>query len=151
MERRSTSRGRMPNRAKDWRTWAAIAGLPMNFPSQYHPLKSVLPMRVCCLLEDEQETLRTFSEAAFRAYFAEAQNLDDAVVVQAVADGCGLDGEQLLRMAAEQATKDRLRSNTDEAIARGAFGSPTMFVDGERLYFGNDQLPLLRQALAGHA
>ena len=131
--------------------WAALAGLPMNFPSPYHPLKSVLQMRVCCALEEDQQALLTFSTAAFHAYFAEAQNLDDADVVKAVADDCGLDGEQLLRVAAEQTTKDRLRSNTDEAIARGAFGSPTMFVNGEHLYFGNDQLPLVRQALAGPA
>jgi 2-hydroxychromene-2-carboxylate isomerase len=42
--------------------------------------------------------------------------------------------------------KNQLRSNTEEAISRGAYGSPTMFV-GDALYFGNDQLPLVRQQL----
>ena len=42
--------------------------------------------------------------------------------------------------------KDHLRSNTEEAIERGAYGSPTMFID-DVLYFGNDQLPLVRAAL----
>ncbi|MGB1160491.1 MAG: 2-hydroxychromene-2-carboxylate isomerase, partial [Alphaproteobacteria bacterium] len=43
------------------------------------------------------------------------------------------------------------RANTDEAIARGAFGSPTIFVptpQGEKMYFGNDQLPLVQWAIA---
>jgi 2-hydroxychromene-2-carboxylate isomerase len=43
--------------------------------------------------------------------------------------------------------KQRLRANTDELIARGGFGSPTMFVDGDDLYFGNDRLPLVEAAL----
>ena len=50
----------------------------------------------------------------------------------------------------DQAIKDHLRANTDEAIARGAFGSPSIFVpfgEGERLYFGNDQLPLVKWAI----
>ena len=48
---------------------------------------------------------------------------------------------------AQQAYKDRLRANTDEVIARGGFGSPTMFVNGDDMYFGNDRLPLLREAI----
>jgi 2-hydroxychromene-2-carboxylate isomerase len=52
-------------------------------------------------------------------------------------------------MAQSQPVKDRLRDNTDEAIARGAFGSPTIFVDREHLYFGNDQMPLVRARLMG--
>ena len=66
-----------------------------------------------------------------------------------VAKSVGLDGEALLSRAAEPAIKDRLRANTEEAIAKGAYGSPTMIVNEVRLYFGNDQLPLVRQALSG--
>jgi 2-hydroxychromene-2-carboxylate isomerase len=43
--------------------------------------------------------------------------------------------------------KATLRANTDEIIARGGFGSPTMFVDGGDMYFGNDVLPLVSAAL----
>ena len=41
-----------------------------------------------------------------------------------------------------------LRANTQEVIDRGGFGSPTMFVDGAEIYFGNDQLPIVRLALS---
>ena len=42
--------------------------------------------------------------------------------------------------------KDALRANTDEAIARNAFGSPTMFLDETDMYFGVDRLQLVRVA-----
>lgn len=126
--------------------WAELAGLPLNFPTVHHPVKSVLAMRACCTLEADQSALQRFSAAAFDAYFARGENIDDPAVLKSVANGCDLDGEGLIEMASEQRVKDQLRSNTEEAISRGAFGSPTMFV-GDALYFGNDQLPLVRRQL----
>jgi 2-hydroxychromene-2-carboxylate isomerase len=135
--------------AKWTKEWAAYAGVPMNFPSPYHPLRSVHAMRFCCALEENQPALDKFSRAAFEAYFRDQRNLDDPAELVAVADACGLDGAALADMAQSQPVKDRLRANTDEAIARGAFGSPTIFVDNDHLYFGNDQLPLVRARLMG--
>ena len=129
--------------------WARLANLPLDFPTQHHPVKSVLPMRMCCALEDDQETLKAFTQAAFDAYFAAGRNIDDPFVMADVARSIGLDGEALLGRAVEPEIKDRLRANTEEAIAKGAFGSPTMIVNQAQLYFGNDQLPLVRHALAG--
>ena len=60
----------------------------------------------------------------------------------------GLDGDELLAKVATPEYKAKLRANTDELIARGGFGSPTMFVDGDDMYFGNDRLVLVRDALA---
>ena len=126
--------------------WAELAGLPLTFPTVHHPVKSVLAMRACCTLEADQSALQRFSAAAFDAYFARGENIDDPAVLASVADGCDLDGEGLIAQASDQTIKDQLRSNTEEAIFRGAYGSPTMFV-GDALYFGNDQLPLVRQQL----
>ena len=135
--------------------WAELAGVGMNFPSEHHPLKSVNAMRFCCALEEEQEALERFAHAAFEAYFTHARNLDDPAVLVAVANEAGLGGAALAERAASQPVKDRLRANTDEAIARGAFGSPTIIVHdptgGEQLYFGNDQLPLVRAKVAALA
>lgn len=125
--------------------WARLAGVPMNFPSPHHPLKSVHAMRACCVLEEDQDLLRRFSEAAFDAYFRAQRNLDDPQVLVTIAAECGLDGAALVEAASRQPAKDRLRANTQEAIDRGAFGSPSLFVDRTHLYFGNDQLPLVRQ------
>ena len=126
--------------------WARVAGLPLVFPTAHHPVKSVLAMRACCVLEQDQPALQQFSKAAFDAYFGRGENIDGPDVIQAIADECDLDGASLVSDAAEQPTKDQLRSNTEEAIERGAYGSPTMFID-DALYFGNDQLPLVKAAL----
>ena len=128
--------------------WARLAGLPLTFPTEHHPVKSVLAMRMCCQLESDQAALQRFSQAAFDAYFARDENIDAPEVIAKVANECGLDGEKLVAGTANQTVKDQLRANTEEAIARGAYGSPTLFV-GDSLYFGNDQLPLIRQALGG--
>ncbi|MEI6642665.1 MAG: 2-hydroxychromene-2-carboxylate isomerase [Novosphingobium sp.] len=128
--------------------WARLAGLPMNFPSPHHPVKSVHAMRFCCALEDDPEALLRFSEAAFEAYFTEQRNIDEPEELERIADACGLDGAALRAAASSDACKARLRENTQEAIDRGAFGSPTLIVDGRFLYFGNDQLPLVLQRLA---
>ena len=127
--------------------WARLAGLPLTFPTEHHPVKSVLAMRVCCALEHDQSALEAFSQAAFDAYFARGENIDSPDVLITVANSCGLQGDDLISMTTKQTIKDHLRANTEEAIARGAYGSPTLFV-GTTLYFGNDQLPLLKQALA---
>jgi len=128
--------------------WARLAGVPMNFPSPHHPVKSVHAMRVCCALEPDQAALFRFVGAAFDAYFREARNLDDPAVLVEIAGACGFDGEALARRSQTDEVKQRLRANTQEVIDRGGFGSPTMFVGGTEIFFGNDQLPLVRQALA---
>lgn len=129
------------------REWAQLAGVTMNFPSPLHPVKSVSAMRFCCALEDDQPALAAFSDAAFHSYFAEQRNIDDPAELVGIADRCGLDGKALLAASSGEACKQRLRANTQEAIDRGAFGSPTIFVDRQFMYFGNDQLPLVIQRI----
>ncbi|WP_353230004.1 2-hydroxychromene-2-carboxylate isomerase [Novosphingobium sp.] len=128
--------------------WAKLAGLAMNFPSVHHPVKSVNAMRFCCALEGDQAALVRFAEAAFEAYFGDARNIDDPDVLEQIAAACGLDGAALRTAASSEDCKQRLRQNTQEAIDRGSFGSPTIFVDRTFMYFGNDQLPLVLQRLA---
>lgn len=127
--------------------WARLAGIPMNFPSQWHPAKSITAMRFCSALEEDQAALVRFARGAFASYFDRQENLDDLAVLAAVADGEGLDGTALATAAGSDPVKARLRTNTDEVIARGGYGSPTIFVEKDDMYFGNDQLPLVEAAL----
>ncbi len=133
-----------------WRVlkdWAALAGVEINFPSPWHPAKSVHAMRMACVLADDQPSLGKFTKAAFESYFGAQENLDDAHVLVSVANGAGLDGEAMRAASQTDAVKALLRANTDELIERGGYGSPTIFVDRARMYFGNDQLPLVEFAL----
>ncbi len=149
-ERRADAGNRAQQHAWRWLSeWAQLAGTAMHFPSAHHPLRSVAAMRFCCALEHDQAALLRFSDAAFDAYFGEQRNLDDPAELIAVAHACGFDGGALAALSTSQPIKDRLRANTEEAIARGAYGSPTIFVDGAQMYFGNDQLPLVRLRLLG--
>ena len=127
--------------------WAELAGVEMHFPSRWHPAKSVAAMRFCCALEEDQAALEAFAGAAFDAYFGREENLDDPDVLAAAADSVGLDGAALKAAAGTDDVKARLRANSEEVIARGGYGSPTIFVNGEDMYFGNDQLPLVEAAL----
>lgn len=127
--------------------WAKLAGVEMNFPSEFHPAKSVNAMRMACTLADDMPALTEFSRAAFQSYFGAEQNLDDPDVLVAVANSVGLDGATMRARAGTDEAKALLRANTEEVIERGGYGSPTIFVDKTRMYFGNDQLPLVEFAL----
>jgi len=123
---------RLTHSWKVLKDWARIAGV----------------MRFCCALEADQAALVRFARGAFASYFDRQENLDDPAVLASVADAEGLDGAALAVAAGTDIVKARLRANTDEVIARGGYGSPTIFVDGDDMYFGNDQLPLVEAALA---
>jgi 2-hydroxychromene-2-carboxylate isomerase len=127
--------------------WAAMAGVEMNFPSAFHPAKSVNAMRMACTLADNQSALNSFTKAAFESYFRDEGNLDDPETLVKLANKVGLDGEAMRRASQQDETKAILRANTEEVIARGGYGSPTIFVDQTNMYFGNDQLPLVEAAL----
>jgi 2-hydroxychromene-2-carboxylate isomerase len=145
--RRDPSHRKNVHAVKSLRDWARLSALPLNF-SAHHPLKSVNAMRFCCVLEAAQDSLFDFATAAFRAYFADMRNLDDLSELTEIAKSCGLDGDEIGRQSQTEAVKAHLRANTQEVIDRGGYGSPTIFVNSDDMYFGNDQLPLVRLALS---
>ena len=76
-----------------------------------------------------------------------AQSERDIRSLREIVGAVGLDAETFFAKIADPAYKARLKANTDEVIARGGFGSPTLFVNGDDMYFGNDRLDLVRDAL----
>lgn len=145
--REKSDNRRLKHSWKVLKDWAALTGVDMNFPSQYHPAKSVNAMRMACVLGDDMPALSEFTRAAFESYFGAQENLDDPDVLIAIANRAGLDGEAIRTASQTDEIKARLRANTEELIMRGGYGSPTMFVDKTDMYFGNDQLPLVEAAL----
>jgi 2-hydroxychromene-2-carboxylate isomerase len=145
--REKSDNRRLKHSWKVLKDWAALTGVEMNFPSQYHPAKSVNAMRMACVLADDMPALTAFTKAAFESYFGAQENLDDPDVLIAIANRAGLDGEAIRAASQTDEIKVRLRANTEELIMRGGYGSPTMFVDKTDMYFGNDQLPLVEAAL----
>jgi 2-hydroxychromene-2-carboxylate isomerase len=147
--RENPGTARMRHTSRMLQAWAAWSGVTLKFPSPHHPVKSVHAMRMACALEDDQVALERFARAAFESYFLRALNIDEPEVLVATASSVGLDGVVLRAASQSDAVKARLRANTDELIARGGYGSPTLFVDRDAMYFGNDQLPLVEFALQG--
>jgi 2-hydroxychromene-2-carboxylate isomerase len=131
---------------KDLQDWARLAGLEIKMPPTVFPVNSVKVMRACLVLEP-QGALVAFATAAFEAYWREDRDISQDEVVADIARQAGVDPDALLHAISAQEVKDRLKANTDELIARGGFGSPTLFVDKTDMFFGNDRLPLVRAAV----
>ncbi|TDU28365.1 2-hydroxychromene-2-carboxylate isomerase [Panacagrimonas perspica] len=131
---------------KDLADWARHTGLAIRFPPTIFPINSVKAMRACILL-DKQGKLPEFARAAFEAYWARDEDIASDDVLAAICRSVGVDAGAVIAGIGESAVKDQLRRNTDELIERGGFGSPTMFVNGTDMYFGNDRLHLVREAL----
>jgi 2-hydroxychromene-2-carboxylate isomerase len=131
---------------KDLQDWARFSGLTIHFPPRVFPVNSVKAMRGCLLLEAEGK-LVPFAEAVFEAYWTQQQDISQDAVLAALCERIGVEPQRFLEGIATPQIKARLKANTDEVIARGGFGSPTMFVGGDDMYFGNDRLVLMRDAV----
>jgi len=131
---------------KDLQDWARKAGLTIKFPPAVFPVNSVKAMRGCILLEPEGK-LVPFASAVFEAYWSRDLDISQDDVLAGLCEGVGVEPQRFLEGIARPEIKAQLKANTDEAIARGAFGSPTIFVGGDDMYFGNDRLELVRDAV----
>ena len=131
---------------KDLADWARDAGLKIFFPPRVFPVNSVKAMRGCILLEPDGK-LVPFARAAFEAYWGDDEDISQDDVLARICARVGVDPAYFFAGVAGQEVKDRLRRNTEELIRRGGFGSPTIFVDGGDMYFGNDRLQLVRAAV----
>jgi len=130
---------------KDLQDWARLAGIRIGNPAVF-PVRAVLAMR-CVLAAEEAGALVRVARATFESYWGDLEDISQPEVMRRVLRSVDLDAEYIVARAGSSEIKDRLRANTEELIARGGFGSPTMFVDRNDMYFGNDRLPLVEAAL----
>jgi 2-hydroxychromene-2-carboxylate isomerase len=129
---------------KDLADWARLYGLRIVFPPSVFPVNSVKCMRGAFVALD-QGKLIPYAAAAFEAYWGNDLDIAREEVLADIANKAGLERQRFFAAIETEACKTRLRANTDELIARGGFGSPTLFV-GNSMFFGNDRLPLVRAA-----
>ena len=132
---------------KDLQDWARLSGLRIVMPPNVFPVNSVKAMRGALVALDEGR-LVPYARAVFQRYWRDLADISQPDVVAQVAASVGFDGPAFLERIAQPALKERLRRNTEELVARGGFGTPTMFVNGTDMYFGNDRLLLLERAIA---
>ena len=83
----------------------------------------------------------------FEAYWGQDRNISETAVLEDICQRLGIDADRLFTAIDQQPVKDRLRANTQELMDRGGYGSPTVFIDKTDMYFGNDRMPLIAEAL----
>lgn len=141
---------RIPAKAKwmlqDLDLWSKSYGVPFSFPPSFPP-NTVRAMRAC-VFAGERGKVREMSLALFEGYWARGIDPSSEEGIQHAANAVGLAPGDVLAAIETQPIKDGLRKSTDDAIARGVFGAPALFVGGQ-LFWGNDRLPLLDRLLAG--
>ncbi len=125
---------------------AALLDVPLVEPA-FHPFNPLLALRVSSLPMAAEERCIVV-DRLFDAVWADGLHIAEASVVQAVLDDAGFAGARLVEQAQQPAAKQRLRAQGEVAIAAGAFGVPSMLVEGE-LFWGYDDLPYLELLLAG--
>jgi 2-hydroxychromene-2-carboxylate isomerase len=116
---------------------------PDGWPTESYSLK---PLRAALLAVDQQQ-LRAISRELFRTMFARGQHLADVKAVLDAAERAGMNRALVQEGIERSATKDRLREQTDEALARGVTGVPTVVV-AEELFWGDDRLEAAAAAAA---
>jgi 2-hydroxychromene-2-carboxylate isomerase len=125
---------------------AKLLGIPLHRPA-FHPFNPLLSLRVSSLplgAEDRNAVVT----ALFEAVWVHGLHVSEPEVVERIADELGLDGKILVAQARTPEIKGLLRRQTEEAIARGVFGVPSMEVNDE-IFWGYDDLPYLELHLAG--
>ena len=131
---------------KDLHDWIRRSGLAIRWTPSIFPVNSARAMRLC-LVADDAGQCEAVARRIFEVYWGEDRDIGQHEVLADAAAAGGLDAAALERADSPE-MKARLRANTDELIARGGFGSPTYYVNGGDMYFGQDRLVLVREAAA---
>ena len=129
---------------KDLADWARSAGLAIKMRPTVFPVNSVKAMRGCIFLAKD---MVPFARAVFEAYWGDDRDISKDEVLAGICTRVGVDPQKFFAGIGDQAIKDQLKANTDEVMARGGFGSPTIYLDKTDMYFGNDRMPMIREAL----
>ena len=130
---------------KDLQDWARYVGITLGQPPVF-PVNSVKAMRGA-FVAIEHGCLEAYARRVFHRYWGDLADISQDDVLSGIVSACGLPVEEFFAKIGAATYKDRLRINTEELINRGGFGSPTMFLDGDDMYFGNDRLTLIESRL----
>ena len=130
--------------SKDLQDWARCYGLKIGNPSVF-PVNSVKAMRGAFVAE-EHGKISPYSRRVFESYWGADRDISQDQVLRDIVREVGLDEQEYFTKIASPDYKARLRTNTEQLIERGGFGSPSIFVD-DVMFFGNDRLPLVEWEL----
>ena len=124
--------------------WAKRYGVPFA-ANKFFPINTMRLMRGAVAAQ-HAECFAEYHRAIYPAFWVDSANLGEPEVIRAVLDKAGLNADLILTRIEEPDVKEQLRLNTEEAVRRGVFGAPTFFV-GEEMFWGNDRLMFVEEAL----
>jgi 2-hydroxychromene-2-carboxylate isomerase len=130
----------------DLERWARRYGAPFAH-NPHFPVNTLTLMRGAAGLQLKGGNFPRYVEAMFSAMWERQRNLGDPAEIAAVLGEAGFDPRAFVALVGDAAVKEQLKKLTDEAVARGVFGAPTFFVDGE-MFWGQDRLDFVAEALA---
>jgi len=139
-----------PRKSADYqnsvRHWAKLCGATIA-PTARDLARSdtTLALQAALVARDEGR-FAEYHHSAYRARWAEPRDLSEREVVRELLANAGLDGDAALARAESPELAGRLERDTREAIERGVFGVPTIFV-GDEMFWGNDRFELVRHYL----
>jgi len=138
------AKGRWMN--EDIARWARRYGVPFAF-NPYFPINTLTLMRGATGLQMRRpDELPRYLDVIERAMWEASKNLGDPAVLAATLAEAGFDAEEFVALVGDPEVKAKLVATTEEAVARGVFGAPTFFV-GDAMFFGQDRLEFVREAL----
>ena len=114
----------------------------------HFPINTLVLMRAVTGIQLHQpERFLDFIDCLFQALWVEGRHLGDPAVVAGVLTEHGFNPDEVMTLANEETVKAALKDTTEQAVQRGVFGAPSMFV-GNQLFFGQDRLEFVREALS---
>ncbi len=130
----------------DLQRYAARYQVPLRFSSHF-PINTLPLMRLITGVQMRQpERFLSVLDCLFPAMWVRGLNLGDPAVVQEVLEADAFDSQALQALVLDEDVKGQLKDVTEQALQRGVFGAPSLFVDDE-LFFGQDRLEFVREAL----
>lgn len=132
--------------AVDLGRFARRYGVPLTM-NPHFPVNTLYLMRAVTGVQlREPARFEAFLGIVFRALWIQALNLNLPELTAATFEAGDFSAADIDRLVADPGVKATLRATTDEAVGRGVFGAPTMFV-GDEMFFGQDRLDFVREAL----
>jgi 2-hydroxychromene-2-carboxylate isomerase len=128
---------------RDLTRWSELLGLPKFMQPSKFPQNTIAASRVALALDDKARP--DFTREVYLAEFTRDKDIGDPATLSEVMKKLGHDPATLAIKSTEQAVKDKLRSNTEEATKLGIFGAPNFVTEKGELFWGNDRL---EQAMA---
>lgn len=130
---------------QDMQRFARRYGVALNH-NPHFPVNTLQLMRGAVAYLDEPR-FQDYLTAIFTAMWVDEKDMGQPETVSEVLTAAGFDPQEVMARASDPAVKERLKALTTEAVDRGVFGAPTLFVDDE-MFFGQDRLWMVEEALA---